>query len=1503
MIGISRAVSDAKRFEVTDVSLAEKSETTEAEINLVEGKIETNLTFHKVNDYAVYKITFKNNDNKEFFIRSITNDNTNPYVTYSYEQEQDDNVKSGDTVDILLKLTYNNEVKDLNKRDVQETVKFNFDMQDEEGNMVLSDEKVNSRLSVNVLEYAILTLAILIALVFIFFKSKKARKAAIACLVLLTPFIVKAVDSSFEIVITTNVKLHDKMAMVVEVNGKQEVIAVPYGEAPKVELPEPEKEGYDFVGWFEEDKKSEYDFEKEVAEDISIKAKYKPIDYTISYDYDGGEAKNPVTYNIETNSITLTNPTKEGYSFSGWTGSNGKTYQTRVTIDKGSIGNLTFTANFSAKEDTKYTVVHKYKNLEGDGYSEEFTEELTGTTGTVVKPSTRTVTGFVNPSLKNLTIAGDGSSKLEYIYERKMVTLAYSEDVISNKPAGSYKYGTPITINAKDKVGYTFKEWSYNAVFIPAFIDADNNNAISAGDIVIIGTDWFFVIAPPENSQVKLITRLGIDTNGNQSETANQYTFSSMIQMKYYWEENPNDYSPFGDSSHPYVYRTTINRDSIAGDPNVTGAGINQIVNHYKDNLDNLGIISIVDARLMSYEEAEALGCSNADKSCPEFISNYSSTWLGSVGGTNPQYMWYIWRKLALASLTMNRYSIRPVIVVNEKDISTLNKVNSLSTFNLEDDTNITAIYNPNKNTPYTVIHKMQDQDDESVYNIVESIEGTGFTGDLIRPIVNTSYYHYGDYILPYTQTVEIAADGSTVVEYVYQYKYYNITLDPSGGYVNTESIKVEKGSSISVSNPKLSNYIFKGWYTEAEGGTLVVEPSKSFTPTRTQTLYAHWEFDASPKGFLIDYDDNNAVSIGDAVRIGSDDFYYIGRDENNNLKLLSKYNLESGDNRQKGKNSNTVESRWFFSRTNYWQDESLGYTFTTEGDGSLSYVYRTSENQAVPENSINIVNYVYYLRDSLGVDVIDARLMSYSEAIAAGCGTSSRCPSFMNPPFNNSSPYYWLGTVDSSSGKVAVIYYNDAINQSFLRFIDYNVNYTAVRPVIVVPERQISMPWDSNKMAHLVDINNDSDYSIGDKIIIGEEEFYIVGRNFNKHELNILPKYNISYHYGNYVQSSDSSDVTFSSFPYWSREYTPNIDNYQYTTDDSGYYYMYRDKYGKAVPENNLTNYIENYVDYLQSTYLIHIKDAKLMSYSEAVNLGCSFDEENTCPEYMTNQSFWLGSIDYDPDSSDNLDEVVFYIDEYNNCIWINVYDSGAGIRPMLTISENDVEMSWGNTNRAGTEVTIGNDEFYIIGQDVNGNYKLITKYNLDANYRQSESNSVGTIFATTNYWSTGGTSSSSASSNNDCIDAYCDGFSGYRYIYRDKDNKDVPENIVKNYVNNYANYLKTTYNLGVIDARLMSYREANLLGCSNIPASCPDYIGTNPPYWIGNLRSSISIWAIYEKWNCYGTAACSGSPNNYAGGNLSADYFEYGVGGSQSEIENGIRPVIIVPASAVPN
>ena len=109
--------------------------------------------------------------------------------------------------------------------------------------------------------------------------------------------------------------------------------------------------GYTFKGWYDNESLTGSPVTAISNTETGNKeywAKWEINQYTITYVLAGGTAEgNPGTYTIETGAFTLTNPTKSGYTFTGWsgTGLDGENNMT-VTIPTGSTGNRTYTAHW-----------------------------------------------------------------------------------------------------------------------------------------------------------------------------------------------------------------------------------------------------------------------------------------------------------------------------------------------------------------------------------------------------------------------------------------------------------------------------------------------------------------------------------------------------------------------------------------------------------------------------------------------------------------------------------------------------------------------------------------------------------------------------------------------------------------------------------------------------------------------------------------------------------------------------------------------------------------------------------------------------------------------------------------------------------------------------------------------------------------------------------------------------------------------------------------------------
>ena len=94
----------------------------------------------------------------------------------------------------------------------------------------------------------------------------------------------------------------------------------------------------------------DYDIVNAVLEKKLTTLPYKNTDvYNITYNLDGGTItdylKTKYTSNFASSLIGVV--TKENYGFTGWTGSNGDTPETDVTIAQGTTGDLSYTANWA----------------------------------------------------------------------------------------------------------------------------------------------------------------------------------------------------------------------------------------------------------------------------------------------------------------------------------------------------------------------------------------------------------------------------------------------------------------------------------------------------------------------------------------------------------------------------------------------------------------------------------------------------------------------------------------------------------------------------------------------------------------------------------------------------------------------------------------------------------------------------------------------------------------------------------------------------------------------------------------------------------------------------------------------------------------------------------------------------------------------------------------------------------------------------------------------------
>ena len=180
-------------------------------------------------------------------------------------------------------------------------------------------------------------------------------------------------------------------------------------------------------------------------DNVEVKAIFEkdapaPTEYTITYDLAGGTAEgNPDTYTIETRTFTLKNPTKSGYTFTGWsgTGLDGENNMT-VTIPTGSTGNRTYTAHWrynggGSGGSSSYPITIPGKTEQGSGTVSPKNASAGSTVTITVKPDSGYVLETISVTDKNgndlkLTDKGNGKYTFTMPGSKVEVKATFMED-------------------------------------------------------------------------------------------------------------------------------------------------------------------------------------------------------------------------------------------------------------------------------------------------------------------------------------------------------------------------------------------------------------------------------------------------------------------------------------------------------------------------------------------------------------------------------------------------------------------------------------------------------------------------------------------------------------------------------------------------------------------------------------------------------------------------------------------------------------------------------------------------------------------------------------------------------------------------------------------------------------------------------------------------------------------------------------------------------------------
>ena len=236
------------------------------------------------------------------------------------------------------------------------------------------------------------------------------------------------------------------------------------------------RDGYTFAGWATSangakvyNDKANYTMGTD--EEYTLYAVWTTISYGLSYNLNGGTLsnENPTGYNIETETFTLNNPTRNGYTFNGWSGTDIEGQNVVVTVAEGSIGTRSYTANWTANLNTLHFSANggsgtmADENINTDSTATLSANTFTRDGYTFVGWATSANGAKVYNDKANFTMGTDEEYTLYAVWSATPYSLSYNlnDGTLSIENPTGYNIETEtFTLNNPTRNGYTFNGWS-----------------------------------------------------------------------------------------------------------------------------------------------------------------------------------------------------------------------------------------------------------------------------------------------------------------------------------------------------------------------------------------------------------------------------------------------------------------------------------------------------------------------------------------------------------------------------------------------------------------------------------------------------------------------------------------------------------------------------------------------------------------------------------------------------------------------------------------------------------------------------------------------------------------------------------------------------------------------------------------------------------------------------------------------------------------------------------
>ncbi len=586
--------------------------------------------------------------------------------------------------------------------------------------------------------------------------------------------------------------------------------------------------------------------------------------------------------------VTITAEERPGYEFEWSDGS--KSYTRTITIGTEAIS---LTPNYTEVQKADYTITHEKQKLDGSFKLVE-TETKKGTVGQEVSPAPKQYDGFETPQKQTKTVTADGSTSINYQYNRKQFTVRFDGQGGTNPADRTRKY--------EETVGALPQTTRANFEFAGWFTDTSFTTQITGNETVLADTTYYakwieggqFPVVWSEDDSYEFTGNNYLDTGIALYDNTN---YDKDYEIYFEIEE----YGEQVDEKGNTVGQATLMNESYE-DPSVNWPGI--IVRRRSTSTTNMEITETISGAKVAKDtvinETEYFRITRISgvvyfetNTIPRtMLQNLNdlqrqefdtTTWFGASSKKDGTPFRFFRGKLKNMYIKLGKYSDIEIHrikfnanggegVMPDQLIAKTERSIKIAKNNFHKD-----LYDFTKWTTNADGTGAQYSDESAIdgstlsddltlyaqwsrhfYTISYNLDGgtlennnpTSYNEDSSAITLNNPSKTGYDFIgwtgsngdEPQMEvTIVAGSEGDREYTANYNRKEYAITFNPNGGVLGTDEAEriVLGGDPLGeLPTPTRDEYIFQGWYQGMEDGARVTDQT---VPSASITYYAHW--------------------------------------------------------------------------------------------------------------------------------------------------------------------------------------------------------------------------------------------------------------------------------------------------------------------------------------------------------------------------------------------------------------------------------------------------------------------------------------------------------------------------------------------------------------------------------------------------------------------------------------------------------------------------------------